>query len=174
VTTLRPATVADARAIAEVHVDGWRWGYRGLLPDEVIDGLDVDAREAQWVSGFTDRWQAGDACFLAEDDAGRIVGFVACGPAADEFAPPPAGAGEIYAIYVREDVRGTGVGRDLLGAAHRALAANGFTHAVLWVFEANGGARRFYETAGWRADGVVGVHRFEGGERPVLRYVREG
>ena len=171
-TTLRPATVADARAIAEVHVDGWRWGYRGLLPDAIIDGLDVDTREAQWVSGFTDRWQEGDACVLAEDDAGRAIGFVACGPAADEFAPPPAGAGEVYALYVRDGWQGTGVGRALLTAAHDALAAHGFDLAVLWVFAANDRARRFYGAAGWRHDGVTGVHRFEGGERTVLRYRR--
>ena len=52
--TIRAATVADARAIAEVHVEGWRWGYRDLLPATVLDALDVDEREAWWAANLTD------------------------------------------------------------------------------------------------------------------------
>jgi len=42
---IRPATPEDARAIAEVHVASWRYAYRGLLPDDVLDRLSVEERE---------------------------------------------------------------------------------------------------------------------------------
>lgn len=171
--TLREATVADARAIAEIHVEGWSWAYRGLLPAEVIDALDIDERERQWVAGFTDGWHEGDACFIAEDDLGRAVGFVACGPGADEHFPPPRNAGEIYSIYLREDARGTGVGLALFGRAVGALRDHGFERAVLWVLEANEVARRFYEAAGWAWDGARSEHRFDCAERPILRYATQ-
>lgn len=168
--TIRGATVADARAIAEVHVEGWAWGYRGLLPDEVIAARDVGVREAQWTEGFTERWRDGDACFVAEDADGRVVGFVACGVADDEHVAPPEGAGEVYSIYLREGVQGTGIGRALFAKAEEALRANGFASGVLWVLEANGRSRRFYEAAGWRWDGTVGEHRFDCDGRRILRY----
>jgi GNAT superfamily N-acetyltransferase len=170
---VREATAADARAIAEVHVEGWRWGYRGLLPDDVIDALDVDRREQQWVSGFTDDLHEGDVCFVAEDDAGRAIGFAAAGPAADEHAPPPADAGEVYAIYLREVAKDRGVGRRLLGAVEDALREYGFPRAVLWVLEDNARARTFYEHAGWVWDGTRSEHRFDRANLPIVRYARE-
>jgi hypothetical protein len=39
-TGLRPATEADAPALADVFIAAWRAGYRGVVPDDVIDGLD--------------------------------------------------------------------------------------------------------------------------------------
>jgi ribosomal protein S18 acetylase RimI-like enzyme len=168
---LREATVADARAIAEVHVEGWSWGYRGLIPDEVIEALDVDAREAEWVLGFTERWRDGDGCLVWERDR-EVLGFIAFGPAADEHASPPPGAGEVYSIYLRRRAAGSGVGRELFLAAERGLVEHGFTVAVLWVLEANRRARRFYEIAGWQPDGPRGEHRFGELSLPIVRYRR--
>lgn len=170
---IREASRPDARAIAEVHVEGWAWGYRGLLPDEVIAARTVGDREAQWIEAFTDRSRQRDACFVAEADDGRVLGFVACGPAADEQVPPPADAGEVYAIYLREAAKDRGVGGALMAAAEDAMRASGFDHAILWVLEANVRARSFYEGGGWTWDGTVGEHRFECDARPILRYVRE-
>jgi hypothetical protein len=36
VTQLRPATPADAPALARAHVASWRAAYRGILPDAVL------------------------------------------------------------------------------------------------------------------------------------------
>ena len=33
-TAVRGAVVEDAELIADAHVQGWRVGYRGLVPDE--------------------------------------------------------------------------------------------------------------------------------------------
>jgi len=40
------ATPDDALPLARLHVAAWRAAYRGLVPDEFLDGLDVDARGA--------------------------------------------------------------------------------------------------------------------------------
>jgi GNAT superfamily N-acetyltransferase len=170
--TIRPATVEDARAVAEVHVEGWRWGYRDLLPADVLDALRIEGREEMWIGALTDP-REGQECFVADVEPGRVIGFVATGPADDDFAAPPSGAGEVYAIYLRHAVQGTGVGRALFARATEAMRSFGFSTAVLWVFEANAMARRFYEAAGWAPDGAVSLHRFQGGERPVLRYAAD-
>ena len=167
--SFRAATVEDAREIAEVHVEGWRWGYPDILPATVLDALDVDERATRWAAFLTDP-RPGDRRVVAVDEGGRIVGFVATGAAGDDVAPPPEGAGELFAIYLRDGWQGRGVGRSLLRQARRALADGGFTTAVLWVFDANVRAREVYEADGWRPDGATGIHRFDGGERAVLRY----
>ena len=168
---IREARPSDARAIAEVHVEGWRWGYRDILPDGYLDGLSIDERETRWHTGLSDP-VPGVIRFVAVD-ADRVVGFVSAGPSEGDFAEPPAGAAEVHAVYLREEVQGTGVGRALLERVTDALRASGSRHAVLWVFEANDRARRFYEAAGWSPDGAHAEHRFDGGSRPVMRYARD-
>ena len=43
---IRLATLADARAIAELHVASWRAAYVGILPPAYLEGLSVEEREA--------------------------------------------------------------------------------------------------------------------------------
>jgi RimJ/RimL family protein N-acetyltransferase len=161
---IRKATPADARSVAEVHVGSWRHAYRGMLPDEYLDRLSVDDREAMWREAFG---EATSGAFVAE--AGdRIVGFASFGPSRDQDAS--ARTGEIPAIYVEPSVLGAGVGRELMGAATAALSEIGYRRATLWVLEANERARRFYEKAGWTWDGTVDRHDFDCANEPVVRY----
>jgi GNAT superfamily N-acetyltransferase len=163
---VRPATREDAREIAEVHVASWRHAYRGLLPDDYLEKLSVDEREAQRLAWFADPSPATGV--LVAEDAGRVVGFATFGPSRDDDALE--GTGEVPAIYVDPQVLGTGVGRDLFEAVTVALRSAGFARATLWVLEANGLARRFYEKAGWSWDGAVSTHMFDCANEPVVRY----
>ncbi|HET9672987.1 MAG TPA: GNAT family N-acetyltransferase [Actinomycetota bacterium] len=161
---IRRAGPADARAVAEVHVGSWRHAYRGLLPDGYLDRLSVEEREGTWREALGG---ASIGAFVGEL-GGRVVGFASFGPSRDGDAGRDVG--EIPAIYVEPSALGTGVGRELLGAATEALRRAGFTRATLWVLEANEPARRFYEKAGWRWDGPVSRHDFDCANEPVVRY----
>jgi GNAT superfamily N-acetyltransferase len=161
---IRRASPGDARSVAEVHVGSWRHAYRGLLPDEYLDRLSVDDREAKWREAFGEE---GSGAFVAE--AGdRIVGFASFGASRDDDASETVG--EVPAIYVAPSELGRGVGRQLLEAASAALRDAGYRRATLWVLEANERARRFYEKAGWTWDGSVDRHDFDCANEPVVRY----
>ncbi|MDP9237087.1 MAG: GNAT family N-acetyltransferase [Chloroflexota bacterium] len=75
-------------------------------------------------------------------------------------------------MYVTPEAWGIGAGRALMQAARDALLDLEFRDAVLWVLEANGRARRFYERAGWRPDGVTRTDDYGGVELPAVRYVQ--
>jgi GNAT superfamily N-acetyltransferase len=152
-----------------VHVASWRHAYRGLLPDEYLEKLSVEEREAQRLVWFADPVPRSGV--LVAEVEGRIVGFASYGPSRDDDAP--ASTGEVPAIYVEPSAMRTGVGRALLEAATAELRSAGSTVATLWVLEANDPARRFYEKAGWRWDGAVSQHDFDCANRPVVRYVME-
>jgi GNAT superfamily N-acetyltransferase len=164
--TIRAARPEDARPVAEVHVDSWRHTYRGVLPDEYLDRLSVDDREAMWLGAFAHPDPKSGA--LVAEASRRIVGFASFGPSRDEDAPD--GTGEVPAIYVEPAALGTGVGRELFAAVTETLRVAGFTRATLWVLEANVSARRFYEKAGWSWDGAVSTHMFDCANEPVVRY----
>jgi len=165
--TIRDASADDARAIAEVHVGSWRWAYRGQLPDDLLDGLSVDDREAMWAAWFLRPEERGAVVVACTED-GRIVGFANVGPSRDEGAS--SDTGELRAIYVLQDVQGTGAGRALHDVAMERLRVAAFTRATLWVLETNDLGRRFYERAGWAWDGTVSDHMFDCANRPIVRY----
>jgi len=164
VVHLRRAGENDARGIADVHVRSWRQAYRGLMPDAVLDSLDIEARERFWrrqinVTNHDRRpW-------LAADSDGDVVGFVSAGPAEDQSSSHTA---EIYAIYVLAECWDRGVGRNLLQHAERDLREHGYGEATLWVLKTNQRAREFYEAAGWYTDGAEKTDTFGGGE--LVRY----
>src|SRR5207302_1688499 len=99
---VRPAVPHDAAAIARLHIRSWQVGYRGQLPETLLDALDADLepRTARWQHFITEAKARGQVQLVAEVD-GRVVGFVTFGPSEDE--PRDPGIGEVYAIYVDPD-----------------------------------------------------------------------
>jgi ribosomal protein S18 acetylase RimI-like enzyme len=163
---IREAALDDAPAIAEVHVASWRWAYRGQLPDETLDALDVAEREGLWREAIPDP----STIVLVAVVDGTILGFVSAGPADDDGAAP--GTGELHAIYLEERALTKGIGRALLEEAVDGMRADGFDRASLWVLESNMRARRFYERAGWEWDGTRSAHQIRCSNMPIVRYVR--
>jgi ribosomal protein S18 acetylase RimI-like enzyme len=135
---IRPATSADVRAIAAVHVASWQDAYAGIVPDEEIAKRDVDTRAEQW------KELVGNAIVAVADD-GAVVGFAAAEPR----------TGEIRAIYIAPQRTRSGIGTKLLHAAHERLRRAGRTEAHLWVLAANEPARAFYAAHGYEADGTT-------------------
>jgi GNAT superfamily N-acetyltransferase len=145
--------VTDAQEIARTMNDSWRVGYRGVLADAILDGLD-DARGAtHWAEWIRDGYEnAGLRAEIrvAPDAAGRVVGVSAFG--ADRDVRDDVHCGEIWTLYVAPSHWGRGYGSALLRNAEDVLAAGGRHDLALWVLEGNERARRFYERAGWRDD----------------------
>jgi ribosomal protein S18 acetylase RimI-like enzyme len=159
--TVRPAELTDAEAIARVHVDSWRAGYRGLLADELLAGLSVAERELMWRKRLTGEVASHDEHRVdVAVDRGVIVGFVVAGPSEDQDGE--ARSGEVHAMYVHPDHWSTGVGQALMRSAVDHLAAGGAAQALLWVLASNARARRFYERAGWVWGGRTRTRRLTG------------
>ena len=115
-----------------------------------IPPAELDALELDW-SRWTQRIERpppGWATFVAEA-RGRTLGFASLGPSRDEH-----GVGELYAIYVDPDEWSRGAGRALIARGGGRASPRSTREATLWVLEDNPRARRFYEAAGWRADGA--------------------
>jgi ribosomal protein S18 acetylase RimI-like enzyme len=160
--TVRPATASDADAIALVQVETWRAAYAGLLPDDIVAGFDVEARQRMWKEAFARPWP--DSAVFVAESGGAVLGFISLGACEGE-----EGVGELFAIYVSPAHWSTGAGRALIEAGEASMRASGFTEARLWVLEGNERAERFYRAAGWEADGRK-VDTFQGAEVPEIRY----
>jgi ribosomal protein S18 acetylase RimI-like enzyme len=146
---IRPAGEHDCVRIGALHVTAWREAYGGLLPAELLAGLDPGRRADQWR-----RHLAGDdelaGLWVGEDAAGAPVGFVATG------APQDGALGwdaEIHALYVLGSTQRQGLGRRLLEIAAAHLADQGAGTLGLWVPRDNAPGRAFYGGTGGRPVG---------------------
>ncbi len=160
---IRLATGNDADAVERVRVHGWRVAYRHVFPPEELDALPIDA--ARWRPRLASP-PPGWSTFVAVDAAG-LLGFATVGPSRDS-----PGLGELYAIYVDPDAWSRGVGLALLQRAEKQLTPE-YDSAMLWVLEDNPRARRFYEAAGWDADGARKAEERWGIRAPEVRYRKE-
>jgi GNAT superfamily N-acetyltransferase len=149
---LRPAEPEDAMGVARVHVRSWQAGYRGLLPDQYLDGLRPEDRAQRY--NFASEDVRDPATLVAVED-GMICGFATTAPARDSDMPDDAGPwGELFALYVDPDWWGRGVGAALISVARSRLLALGYRNAVLWLLAGNARADRFYRIDGWLPDGL--------------------
>lgn len=147
---VRPTEAGDAQAVADIQVSSWRAAYKGIIPAPhlaAMTGSERAARYAALVRTLPDRSGHWVAC--AEEGP---VGFVEVGPSRDEGADTRA-VGEVFALYVEPRHWGDGAGRALMATALDFLARCGFAEVSLWVLADNKRARRFYEAAGFVADG---------------------
>lgn len=139
--SIRQATPADAAAIARVHVDTWRAAYRGIVADDVLNGLNVIDKTQQWQEWL----QSGLLVFVAEDNTAGIVGFCSGGRNRDKNLPHHA---EIYTLYILQAHQRKGYGRALMRAISAAFVARGYESMLIWVLEHNPQGRAFYEKMG--------------------------
>ncbi len=138
---VRRARLSDAAAIGAVHVAAWRSTYPGLLPDTYLSRLSATRQARHYEAAIG----AGATVIVAapENGAPRLVGFTTAGPA----RKANLGDGEIETLYVLDDWRDQGIGRGLMRAAAKDLAAHGCRSAYLWVLRDNP-SRFFYQHLG--------------------------
>jgi ribosomal protein S18 acetylase RimI-like enzyme len=141
ISMVRAAEVADAAAVAKVHVATWRSTYRGLLPDDFLESLSEARYEERWQRSLADD---ASRVYVAED-ANEVIGFASGGR---ERAGEQGYAGELYAIYVLDEAQGRGHGRALVRAVTAGLRQLGLANMIVWVLRDNPRARSFYERLG--------------------------
>ncbi|MGB7767558.1 MAG: GNAT family N-acetyltransferase [Verrucomicrobiia bacterium] len=147
---VRPATISDAQTIARIHVASWQAAYRGQMPDDFLNKLDVEKRAVFWRSRLTGQPRG---VFVAELDS-EIMGFCDLIPSRDKDTNPQTVA-EIAAIYIHPNHWRQGAGRALCHRALETARLENFSAVTLWALASNTAARSFYETMGFRLDGAT-------------------
>jgi ribosomal protein S18 acetylase RimI-like enzyme len=152
-TSIRVAKVEDTSEITQVHTAAWRTTYRGIVPQETLDNINVERREQMWREMLSDP-ERDDFVLVAETETGEVVGFASGGPERGEGDYD----GELYAIYILEEFQRQGIGRRLTERVIQRLIADGFSSMLLWVLKDNAGSRGFYEKMGGE---LVGEKQYE-------------
>jgi L-amino acid N-acyltransferase YncA len=167
--TIRRPVLGDADRLGYVHVEAWRWAYRGQMPDDLLDSLRPESRAKAWQAWLSGKSYTDFQAWVAEVD-GDIIGYAASSEATDDDAPD--GTVELLMIYLLKSQLGTGIGHALITAAEEHWRETGYDLAMLWVLATNDRTRDFYERHGWKTDGAKRMQDFGEVEREVVRYVK--
>lgn len=161
---LRPMRADDIEIVTALHVESWRTAYRGIFTDAYLDTEAEAERRAHWTRRLASPppRQAG----VVAEQAGEAVGFLYLIADAD-----PARGTLLDNLHVASAARGAGLGRCLLARAAQEIAARAWPAGLhLWVFDANTGARRFYERHGAQVVDRTVYASADGGANAALCY----
>jgi GNAT superfamily N-acetyltransferase len=139
--TVRRALPDDAAAFAACHLACWREAYEDLWGPERFATIDAETLVADRRRAL----ETGQAEHMLAEHDGEVVGVAIAGPTRDEDSPTST---ELYAIFVREVLHGSGIADDLLDAVIDGQAAS------LWVYRDNPRASAFYVNHGFIPDGA--------------------
>jgi ribosomal protein S18 acetylase RimI-like enzyme len=163
----RPARLDELREIVEVNIRSWQATYRDLLPAVFLDGLSLTVERR--VTYLSHALREGRVQIWVALLDGVIVGWSSFGATRDADDQP--GTGELWALYLLEEVWSLGIGRELWRVSRAQLYASGFSSVTVWVLKGNLRAMAFYQAAGFVAEPHSEKVVEEGGAvLPLLRY----
>ena len=140
---IRLAQPSDAGHIARIHITTWRTTYPGSLPDRFLLNLSQPTQARRWL-GLLRNKDAAHGTWVATTRNNTVIGFCSCGLQRTDLA---GFTGEFFTLYLLDEARGIGLGRQMMAAMAAGMIEDGMDSAVVWVL-ANNPARWFYERMG--------------------------
>jgi len=134
---IRIASFNDALSIAEVHVQGWKETYTGIIKQEILDELKILDKELLW----KEIAKSPDHKLFVYTENGAVKGFL------DGYLNPENNIAEIMAFYLLKEVQKQGIGRELFQKFYQCALNQGYAFIRLEVFNKNP-SRFFYEKMG--------------------------
>ena len=140
--TTRPATPADAAAIAKIYNQG--------IEDRIAT-FETRPRAPEEIA----RWFDGVHPIVVAEEAGQVVGFAST----SSYRPRDCYSKTAeFSVYVGRDHRGRQVGRQALGALIEESRKAGLHKLVSRIFPENVASRAACRAAGFREVGVYKEH----------------
>ncbi len=128
---VRKAEIEDMPAVAEIHVNTWKYSYKGIIDDSLLDKLSYENSaknnakllEVKNIYIFV-------ACFN-----NQIVGFIVFSTQSrdaifKEYA-------EIFGLYILPDYQRQGIGKLLFNKAVEIFKINRLRAFMLWALKDN-------------------------------------
>lgn len=149
----RPATPADAAAIARIYNQG--------IADRVAT-FETRLRTPEDILG----WFDGVHPIVVVEDDGQVIAFAST----STYRPRECYAGIAeFSVYVAREARGRGAGRAAMQALIEAAERAGFWKLVSRVFPENAASRALLRSVGFREVGVYEKHgKLDGVWRDVV------
>lgn len=167
---VRPATAADASAIAAVQREAWTMAFGQTWPAEFFASITATDAELQWARAVIAPPSPGHRVFVATQ-GNEVVGYCALAPSEDLDAEP--GDWDIVGWEIDPRARRAGHSSRLLAAAAdhgRLLAA---TSLSTWVIVGDDARQALLREVGFAPDGAHRELEVDQGWSPTPVTVRQ-
>ncbi len=147
--TIRHAQPGDEATLAYIQTESWNAGFRGILTEDALAAATQIDRVTMMYRRILEQ-NYGNLYLLTVD--GKPHCIAAWAPTRSEDMP---GYAELICIHSLPGNWRKGFGRSMMDTVLRDAADAGYRKIMLWVFEENARARRFYESMGFTTVGKV-------------------
>ena len=144
---IRRVCIGDESVLAQIQTESWKAAFQNILSKEVLEKVTA-VHQAESMYRRLLKEKIGNGYILEINGAGHCIAWW------DEARDLDcSGSAELICIHSLCDRWGHGYGRKMMEKVLADIKAAGYAKVVLWTFEENGRARRFYEKLGFSADG---------------------
>lgn len=167
--SVRPARETDATELGRLQVTTWRWGYRDILPAEILAILTDETAAEAWRAAVSAAPTPQHRVLVAFEGE-HTAGFTAFGPSDEREADDPdEPTVAVATLLVEPRWQRRGHGSRLLAALADHVRADGIARVVFWIPEADTATREFLIGAGWAPDGLARALDTGAGELREIR-----
>lgn len=145
----------DLPDVVDIQINGWKTAYKGIIDDEFLSSMNkekqIERRKQDYQKGY----------FIVALQNNQIVGFSRY----DNNAVSEDSEGfdsEIIALYVKPEIKGMGIGTQMINYIKNDLKQKGNKKMIIWCLKENHPSRHFYEKMG---GSLVNEHYITFGEK---------
>lgn len=142
---IRKIEKRDIQKVAEIQVNAWKKVYKGIIDDFYLKNINVKDKIKEREKDYDKNG------FIVAEIDGEVVGF--CRYIYDDyfnFQVRDADC-ELLAIYIRDDLKQTGIGTKLFEYMKNEFIDNNKKKMIVWCLKENIGAKIFYKKMGGRS-----------------------
>ncbi|HAX72404.1 MAG TPA: N-acetyltransferase [Firmicutes bacterium] len=141
--TIRPVKLGDEKTLAYIQTESWKTAFSHILSKDDLDKYTNLAKaEEMYTMLLTQNYRKGFILFL--DDNPHCIAY--WDKSRDETMAEYA---ELICIHSLATHWGKGYGSKMMDFLLTQMREEGFKQVLLWVFEDNHRARKFYENHGF-------------------------
>lgn len=141
--TIRKVRIGDEKDLAYIQTESWKKAFSDILSKENLKKY-TNVKNAEKMYGELLKNDIGNGIILLVDDIPHCIAY--WDKARDEYMSDFA---ELICIHSLQDKWGKGYGSMAMEYILNEIQSAGYSKIMLWVFEKNTRARKFYEKYGF-------------------------
>ena len=132
----------DCADVAHVVTVAWNETYKGIVPDDFLEGLYLN-EEQRTINSYNKFDENDNHQYVLEVD-GKVIGFVNVGSTDEKEYD---NCGELHAIYIINGYKGNGFSKELINIGIEELKKMGYNKMIIGCLEGNP-SNEFYKHIG--------------------------